>query len=61
MFRIPKQRDGETIMQDCSESEYRQWLRGEFKNQISANMLEEYIEKRVMDIKYQRRPDVIRY
>lgn len=60
MFQIPTPRDGEIVMKDCSESEYRQWLRQEFKQQISPNMLEQYIEKRVMDIKYQRRKDVIR-
>ena len=61
MFRIPTTRDGEVVMKDCSEQEYRNWLRQEFKAQITPNLLEEYIEKRVMDIKYKRRPDVIRY
>lgn len=53
--------NGETETKLVSELEYRQWLRQQFKSQLSGRMLEEYIEKRVMDVKYQRRPDVIRY
>ena len=53
--------NGETETRMVSESEYRQWLRKEFGNQLSGKTLENYIEKRVMDIKYQRRQDVIRY